>query len=79
MCGAEGLGNVNGVFWRDGERRAGAPAAIASGLRHIAAHEFRERPVKMLMRDPQTGMAQVTTLRQMMSYTGGGRRNTARA
>jgi hemolysin-activating ACP:hemolysin acyltransferase len=41
---------------------AGYLSALASSLKHLAATQFKDSIVKMLMRDPKTGNARVVTL-----------------
>lgn len=46
---------------------AGETAAVASSLKHLAANDFGDKNVKMLMRDPDSGAARVTWLRDMLA------------
>lgn len=53
--------------WKAGEQLwiidlAGEPAAVAGSLKYLAANEFKNKDVKMLLRDPQTGEARVVLL-----------------
>lgn len=53
--------------WKGGDQLwiidlAGDPAAVAGSLKHLAATQFNDKDVKMLMRDPNTGEARVVML-----------------